>query len=593
MPLELTSKSRFSVLEQLCFIASVTLIFCAGGMTLYMMNQFQDRFYPGIIIDGIHASGKTQSQIKELLLSREKSYPSFSLTLQVDDISIASSAAELGGHFDYDATIHKAYQNGRQDTYLSRAWRVISPWTPVKEFSTPFQLDKELLKQEVALLANKVDIPAEEPAAALKISGAVGSLKLRPGKSGRKINQEETLQKISERIQQTDLYIPASVASISAGLSPDQIEPAMARAKKYVGKKITLRAENIFREMNDQLIINVLAFPSGISDTRLMPVLEELAKEVNRPPQDAILDYDKDSLSVTKFSPPRSGLDLNADRFKQDLAKALSEFESNEDKKTAEVTLAVQESLPEKTLAQTNDLGIDERIGFGESQYAHSIPNRILNVALTAQRVNNTLIKPGDEFSFNKTLGEVSAATGFKPAYVITGGKTVLGDGGGVCQVSTTLFRASLNAGLPITKRKAHSYRVSYYELNAKPGIDATVYSGDVDLRFMNDTGHYILIHTQTDSQKLYMTVELYGTSDGRTAEITDHTVYDLRPAPTAQYIDDASIPKGQVKQIDFAASGIRASFHNIVKDKDGKLIRDDVYNSNYVPWRAVYLRGI
>lgn len=558
-----------------------------------MMSQYQDRFYPGVVIDGIEASGKTPTQLKELLLSKENSDPSFSLTLHVDDIDVASSSSELGGHFDYDATIEKAYQSGRQEKYLSRIWRVISPWVSTHDFSTPFQLDTELINNQIAVLAKKVDIAAEEPSAALKISGVPGSLKIMPGKSGRRVDQAETLQKITERIQQADVHIPASVASISAGLNPDQIEPAMTRAKKYVGKKITLRAENIFREMNDQLMINVLAFPAGVSDQHLAPVLEQLTKEVNRPPQDAVFEYDKEALKVTSFAPARKGLGLNTEQFKQDLAKTLNDFENNADKQTTELTIAVQETEPEKPLSKTNDLGIVERIGFGESQYSHSIPNRIVNVALAATRINNTIVKPGEEFSFNKALGEVSAATGFKQAYVISGGKTVLGDGGGVCQVSTTLFRALLNAGIPITKRKAHSYRVSYYELNSKPGIDATVYSGDVDLRFINDTNHYILVHTQTDSQKLYMTVELYGTSDGRTTEITDHKVYDFRPAPAPLYVDDATIPKGTVKQIDFAASGVRASFHNIVKDKDGKLLRDEVYNSNYVPWQAVYLRGI
>jgi len=558
-----------------------------------MMNQYQDRFYPGVVIDGIQVGGKTKTQVKELLLSKAATEPSFSLTLQVDDISVASSAAQLGGHFNYDATIEKSFNAGRSDSYLSRVWRVTSPWLTSHEFTTPYELDESLLKQEVAALAEKVNTPAEEPSAVLKLSGVASTLKISPGRTGRKVSEEETLQKILERVQQTDVHVPATVASISAGLNPDQIEPALARAKKFVGKKITLRAENVFREMNDQLLINILAFPSGLSEKHLAPVLDELAKEVNRPPQDAVFEYDKESLKVKTFSPSRKGLALNHTQFTEELTKTLTEFENIPDKTTAELDLAVQATDPEITLEKTNDIGIKEPIGFGESQYAHSIPNRISNVALTTTRINNTLIAPGQEFSFNKALGDVSAATGFKQAYVISGGKTVLGDGGGVCQVSTTLFRATLDAGLPITKRKAHSYRVSYYELNAKPGIDATVYSGDVDLRFINDTENYILIHTQADSQKLYMTVELYGTSDGRTTEITDHKVYDARPAPEPLYIDDPTIPKGQVKQIDFAASGIRASFHNIVKDKDGNLIRDDIYNSNYVPWQAVYLRGI
>jgi vancomycin resistance protein YoaR len=201
-------------------------------------------------------------------------------------------------------------------------------------------------------------------------------------------------------------------------------------------------------------------------------------------------------------------------------------------------------------------------------------------------------VAPGEEFSFNKTLGEVSANTGYRPAYVISGGQTILGDGGGVCQVSTTTFRAALNAGLNITRRVAHSYRVSYYELNQKPGIDATVYAGNVDLRFINDTGHYLLITGETDSENLYMKIEIWGTSDGRKAEIVDHKTWGYVPPLATQYIPDPNLPPGVKRQIDWSVAGIKASFKYVVRDKDDNLIREAEYLSNYQPWAAKYLVG-
>jgi vancomycin resistance protein YoaR len=114
----------------------------------------------------------------------------------------------------------------------------------------------------------------------------------------------------------------------------------------------------------------------------------------------------------------------------------------------------------------------------------------------------------------------VSQKTGFKPAYIIQAGRTVLGDGGGVCQVSTTLFRALLDSGLEVTKRKQHSYRVSYYELDRQPGFDAAVFSGETDLR-LNDSPEYVLLHFSADREK-YMFVEIYGTSDGRQPKSLD-----------------------------------------------------------------------
>jgi vancomycin resistance protein YoaR len=213
-------------------------------------------------------------------------------------------------------------------------------------------------------------------------------------------------------------------------------------------------------------------------------------------------------------------------------------------------------------------------------------------VALTAKKINLTVVKPGEEFSFNKALGEVSAATGFKPAYVIKSGRTELGDGGGVCQVSSTLFRSALNAGLNITRRLPHSYRVTYYELNSDPGFDATVYAGNVDFRFINDTPGHLLIYTETNSKNLWMKIEIYGTKDGRVATISDYKTWGAAPPPPTEYIPDASLPPGAKKQIDWSASGLKASFNYTVHDANGNLKQQETYTSIYRPWSAKYLVG-
>src|SRR6185369_11000366 len=113
------------------------------------------------------------------------------------------------------------------------------------------------------------------------------------------------------------------------------------------------------------------------------------------------------------------------------------------------------------------------------------------------------------------------------------------GDGGGVCQVSTTLFRAALNAGLPIVERHAHAYRVHYYEEDSSPGVDATVYVPTVDLKFKNDTGHYILIQSIIDLTQPRLTFMIYGTNDGRVVNQTAPVVTNIRPAPADKYEDD------------------------------------------------------
>jgi vancomycin resistance protein YoaR len=255
------------------------------------------------------------------------------------------------------------------------------------------------------------------------------------------------------------------------------------------------------------------------------------------------------------------------------------------------INLPIKIIEPDITTEKINNMGIKELIGVGHSLFFHSIPGRIHNIALAASRLNGALVAPDETFSFNDVLGDVSAFTGYQKAYTIQNGKTVLGDGGGVCQVSTTLFRALLDAGLLITERHAHAYEVSYYSLDSPPGMDATVFGPTVDLKFKNDTGHYILIQSNADLDNYALTFELYGTKDGRTVSITKPVISNMVAPPPDLYQDDPTLPMGKIVQTDFAAWGANVYFTRTVT-KNGKVIISDKFVSNYQPWQAVYSRG-
>jgi vancomycin resistance protein YoaR len=198
-------------------------------------------------------------------------------------------------------------------------------------------------------------------------------------------------------------------------------------------------------------------------------------------------------------------------------------------------------------------------------------------------------VPPGENFSFNKSVGDIDGASGYKPAYVIKSGRTVLDDGGGVCQVSTTIFRAVLNSGLPVVARTAHAYRVGYYEQGFSPGLDATVFSPSVDFIFKNDTNSFVLIQAYRDGLTLY--VDLYGTSDGRVATVSKPVVTSVTPAPPDLRQDDPTLPKGTVKQVDFAAAGANVSFNRTVT-RAGQTLISETFKSNFKPWQAIYLVG-
>ncbi len=324
---------------------------------------------------------------------------------------------------------------------------------------------------------------------------------------------------------------------------------------------------------------------SGIDDT-----LNSLSEQIDIPVQDALFHFANNK--VTSFKPSKDGRALNMDEARERIKEAFYTA-ARTDQQRLIILLPVDTVHPSIATNNSNSFGIKELIGEGYSEFEGSIPGRIHNVALAASRVNGILIKPGATFSFDDAVGDITAATGYESAYIIKDGHTVLGDGGGVCQVSTTLFRAALNAGLPIVERHAHDYRVHYYEEGGFPaGLDATVYSPSVDLKFKNDTPNYILIQAKTDTENLTLTFDLYGTSDGRKSIISNTKLWDVAPPPPDLYQDDPTIPKGTIKQVDFSAWGAKASFdYNVTRGTT--ILENTTFYSNFQPWQAVYLRGV
>ena len=308
----------------------------------------------------------------------------------------------------------------------------------------------------------------------------------------------------------------------------------------------------------------------------------------NKPAKNALFTFENGR--VAAFAKEEKGLQLLSDRFIKDFDEVIKELRYKVGEKT--VVFPYQIIEPEITLAKANNFGIEEFLAEGKSDFSHSIAERVHNIILAASKFNGVLIPKDKVLSFNETVGDVSSLTGFKPAFIIKGGKTVLGDGGGICQVSTTLFRAALNAGLEIIERHPHAYRVSYYENDSKPGFDATVFAPMVDLKIKNNTPAYILLETDIDKENNILRFYLFGKKDKREVKISPVQIWDIIPPPEPKYHEDPTLKKGVIKQIDFAAWGGKASF-NYQVFKNGEKIIDKVFFSSYRPWQAIYLVGI
>lgn len=239
------------------------------------------------------------------------------------------------------------------------------------------------------------------------------------------------------------------------------------------------------------------------------------ASRLNIEPVDARFEMTDGKVSI--FQPSVVGSRLNLEKSVVELVSQIREGQNN-------AILVIDAVEPELTLEKVNRLGINTLLGSGESNFTGSSSARVHNIKVGMARFNGLLIKPGEQFSFNDLLGEVDNKTGYLSELVIKGGRLVSEYGGGICQVSTTLFRSAIYAGLPIIERRPHSFPVRYYN---PQGFDSTIYPGVTDLKFVNDTPNYILIQNKINDTKL--TFEIYGSSDGRIVTVGDPYQYDQK----------------------------------------------------------------
>jgi len=317
---------------------------------------------------------------------------------------------------------------------------------------------------------------------------------------------------------------------------------------------------------------------------KLTNILTPIAAEVYVEPQNAVLDISPDGKQVLNFIPSAEGVKVDM----EGMIAQINETAFTTPAPT-EIPLLIASAVPQIKTEDVNKLGIKELLGEGESNYSGSPSNRRHNIAVGAKAVNGTLIAPGEEFSMIKTLGEIDAKNGYLEELVIKGNKTTPEFGGGLCQIGTTMFRSALRAALPITARRAHSYRVSYYE---PAGTDATIYSPNPDLRFKNDTANYVLIRTINDTANSKLYFQVWGTSEQRSVSLTDPVIYDIVSPPPGKLIETLDLKPGVKKCTERAHAGAKAYFTRTVTLADGTT-KEERFDSTYRPWQEVCLIGV
>jgi vancomycin resistance protein YoaR len=317
-----------------------------------------------------------------------------------------------------------------------------------------------------------------------------------------------------------------------------------------------------------------------LDEERLRAFLSGWAKQLDIAPRDARLRFDPDTGAIAILQTSQVGRRLEIEATLAAVQTALAAGN-----RRAALIMAIVP--PAVDMRRVSEMGIRELVARGVTYFAGSSAARVRNIEVAAAKFDGVVIPPDGIFSFNTVIQDVSSANGFEDSLVIWGDRTAIGVGGGVCQVSTTIFRAAYQAGLPIVERYNHGYVVDWY---GEPGLDATIYTPTVDFRFRNDTGAYLLVEPVVNSAGGTITFNLYGAKPNRQVAVSAPTITDVTQPEEPLYKADESLARDEKKQVEWAKDGMIVTVRRMITE-NGET-RADTLVSKYQPWRAVYLVG-
>ena len=596
------------------FVLILALMLVVAGFFGYQW-YLAERAVPGVRVLGEEIGGMTRPQaeahIREklgdpnVLLER---FGGEQIVLRDGPTVYRAWPWELGFRSDLKPALDAAFQIGhRSDLTLSviEQSRALIVGADVNASAA---FDDSVAKQYVSVLASQMDRPPRD--ASFRLEGM--KLVETPAQAGRRLDGDETFKRIK-----TFAANPRGEVTLPIeDLAPHAVDAALAQKQinAFLAAPLVLqfqeRAWAIDQAALAQLLTlqpaanadGSLSYKVTLNEAAIRQKVEALAREINQAPRDARFRFNEGALTPIVMSQEGRALNVDATvqaiatKFRQ--ATAQQRVNGNASPNDSPINalrantieLAVTITKPEVDARDADKLGIKELVSSGTSQFRGSIPSRIVNITTSQASFDGVVIPPGATFSFIKYLTDIVEANGYEDAYVIFGDRTVLGPGGGVCQVSTTMFRAAFFAGFPITERWEHAYRVGYYE--PPKGLDAAVFVPSADMKFVNDTPNYILIEPVLDLKNLRLTFNFYGTKpNGREVKMTEPEVTNKVAHPPTKYIDDPTLPRGTTKQIDFAVDGEDVTLYREIY-QNGQLVSRQKFFSRYDPWQAVFLRG-
>ena len=593
------------ILLSLVFGLLLFVILLIGGIVGYQV-RYAGKVFPGVRVAGLDVSGLKPAEAAALAQA-EFSYPQTGRLLLVDgDKAWMASPADLGLYLDPESTATTALEVGRSGTFGDRLSQQFRAWREGVDLAPVLVFDQRAAFSYLTALAQQVDTPVVE--ASLSLNGT--EVDVRPGQAGRQLDLPATLALITAQVQSLrDGSVPLVVHPTQPAILDVSAQAELARRILSAPLTLTLPegqpgiegAPWVFDQaaLAAMLSIEKVVTPEGVptfqvtlNSDSLRQFLYNLAPSLALGPQNARFIFNDDTRQLEVIQNAVIGRELNVENTIQAVQEKLS---------AGEHTLPLAFDITEPPAMDTTtgaDLGITELVHAETSWFYGSSSERFQNIRAAAASFHGLLIPPYTTFSMSDALGDISLDNGYAEAMIIIGGQTIKGVGGGVCQVSTTLFRAAFFAGFPIVERHPHAYRVYYYEkvagnrINSRlSGLDATVFVPIVDFKFTNDTPNWLLMETYVNAASASITWKFYSTKDGRSVEWDTTGPTNIVQAPDDLYRENPDLPSGKVVQVDWSADGADVTVIRKVY-KDGNLYLDDVIRTHYQPWQAVYEYG-
>ncbi len=576
-----------------------------GCLTPVVYNwRYDGLVYPGVTVHGIDLSGLSTEEATDRL-NQHLVYPaSGKIVFQWGEQTWFAAPRDLGLFIDTPTTVQAAYNLGRAGGLFERLNTQFNLWYSGKTLAPVLVLDERVALNYVKNIAAAIDLPVVE--ASLSISGV--DVVVKPGQVGRTTDIQAAMAALRQHLPTlTDGIIQLSVIQTQPVILDATAQAEIARRILSAPLVLTLADAEAGdpgpwtfepTALAGMLSIERVEKPEGaayevrLNSVQLRTFLQGIAPTLIRYPVNARFIFNDDTRQLEVIEPAVIGRSLDVEPNLQLIQEKLTAGEHN-------IALDMDMHLPQVTDDATGEsLGITELVSAHTSYFYGSSADRIKNIQTASARFHGVLVPPGASFSMAEVLGDVSLDTGYAEALIIFGDRTIKGVGGGVCQVSTTLFRTVFFGGFPIVERYPHAYRVGYYEQTAGggynanlAGLDATVFVPVVDFKFINDTPNWLLMETYINVQGRSLTWKFYSTSDGRTVDWQTTGPQNIVEPPEPLYEENPDLAQGKIVQIDWEAEGADITVNRTVW-RNGQVLFTDQFYTHYLPWRAVYQYG-